>query len=348
MACSLVVLTLHSSLLCVYEEGEAMFYLQELIANADLALVVKLLCIGAGAGMVSGVTGLGGGVVIVPFLSLFLGMATQSAIVISMAAVAINAVSASLTKKKQYQQLLGPAAGLERFHALTDRAKVFKYGIGLASLVTGLAFGSHNEAISIHVIDLLFFSLVAVMMFNQEIRAFVMARFSHIDFTQQHKVQDFFFGGLIGLLSAAIGIGGGTYTINYFAIRHNVDIKDGTTISNYTGFLVGVTGLIGFLLPQFLKGAVTDLGIPYPYIAVLLVAGYLGAKLGVHLQKCLDADLVKKVIYVIVLGSIAKNELPLKEVFQAMPASGIYALSAACTLAVVVFIAVRLKRASKR
>lgn len=318
-----------------------MFYLQELIANTDLVLVGKLLCIGAGAGMVSGLTGLGGGIVIVPFLCLFLGLATQSAIVISMAAVAINSVSTSLTKRKQYQQLLGSEQGHAKFHALTSKAKVFKYGIGLASLVTGLAFGYHKEAISIHIIDLLFFGLVLVMMFNQEIRAFVLARFQHIDFTQQHKVQDFFFGGLIGLLSSAIGIGGGTYTINYFAIRHNVDIKDGTTISNYTGFIVGVTGLIGFLLPQFVKGSAMDLGMPYPYIAVLLAAGYLGSKVGVTFQKLLDADLIKKVIYVVVLGSIAKNELPFKEVFHSIPTSEVYALAAA--LLVVFAIVIRLK-----
>lgn len=276
----------------------------------DVALMSKLIAVGIGAGLVSGLAGLGGGIVIVPFLCLFMGLSIQSAVIISFTAVAINSISTTITKKKQYCRNMGNKKGRAKFNGLLKKSSVFKYGIGLASLTTGLVFGRYKDAISIHLIDALLITLVLVMIYSMQIRAFMITRFKNIDFHRQNKYHDFAFGGIIGFLSSLFGGTGGTYIINYFSIRYNVSTKDGTTITNYMGIIVGITGLVGFLISHLIKQAPVELGLSYTALIIFLLVGYGGSKVGVKCQHFLTDDMIKMIRYAIILGVVFKNEFP--------------------------------------
>jgi uncharacterized membrane protein YfcA len=98
--------------------------------------------------------------------------------------------------------------------------------------------------------------------------------------TRPSKIQDFIAGTVVGALSSAIGVGGATYTMNYFAIRHNIELKDSTTVSNYTGLAVGAAGVLGFLLPSLMHHKTIDLGMPLVYVGLILLTGWFGAQWG--------------------------------------------------------------------
>ena len=65
-------------------------------------LILELLGVGALSGFIAGLTGFGGGIVIVPFLCLLLGINVQSAVIIALAAVAINSISTTKTNSLSF------------------------------------------------------------------------------------------------------------------------------------------------------------------------------------------------------------------------------------------------------
>lgn len=118
------------------------------------------------------------------------------------------------------------------------------------------------------------------------------------------KIQDFIAGTVVGALSSAIGVGGATYTMNYFAIRHNIELKDSTTVSNYMGLAVGAAGVLGFLLPSLMHHKTIDLGMPLVYVELILLTGWFGAQWGVVLQKYANVSSIKRLIYAMLIGTI--------------------------------------------
>ena len=285
----------------------------------DYLLIIELLAVGALSGVIAGLTGFGGGIVIVPFLCLLLGVNIQSAVIISLVAVAINSISTTKTKRIHYRSAYGHYKGDAKFNTLKRKACIFRWGIALSSLITGFIFGFHKDAVSVHVIDALFLGLLLVMVFSERIRLALTHATRASKFSQPSNTQDFFAGTIVGMLSSAIGVGGATYTMNYFTIRHNVELKDSTTVSNYTGLAVGVAGVLGFLLPSWLRNQSIDLGMPLSYVGLILLTSWFGSQWGVALQRHANVQLIKRMIYCLLIGTILKNELPLTEMMDIQP-----------------------------
>lgn len=266
------------------------------ISQQHLAMVL----LGTVAGIISGLTGFGGGIVIVPILCLVFQVPMQSAIVISLAAVCLNGFAAAKQKKKQL--------GHEEFFDLIGLAKHFKLGLGVASLCVGLLLGASKSLVSVHIINALFALLLVVMIYTPKIRQWANDTYAHVDFSKPTPILDATVGAGVGTISALIGVGGASYTITYFNVRHDVDIKDGTTISNTTGILTGFAGLLGFVLPSLLQLQLPHVALGIFSVALLLSFGMLGTKLGVRLQNKLSANAVKYAIYALVLICIFKSE----------------------------------------
>lgn len=261
---------------------------------------VAMILLGTVAGIISGLTGFGGGIVIVPILCLVFQVPMQSAIVISLAAVCLNGFAAAKQKKKQL--------GHEEFFDLIGLAKHFKLGLGVASLCVGLLLGASKNLVSVHVINALFALLLVVMLYAPKIRQWANDTYAHVDFTKPTPILDATVGAGVGTISALIGVGGASYTITYFNVRHDVDIKDGTTISNTTGILTGFAGLVGFVLPSLLQMQAPQLALGLVSIVLLLSFGMFGTKLGVGLQNRLSPKAVKYAIYALVIICIIKSE----------------------------------------
>jgi uncharacterized membrane protein YfcA len=274
-----------------------------------------------------------------------LGINVQSAVIIALAAVAINSISTTKTKRIHYRSEYGRYKGDAKFNTLKRKAGVFRWGIAFASLVTGFVFGFHKDAVSVHLIDALFAGLLLVMVFSDQIRQVLTRYLSEAHLSRPSKIQDFIAGTVVGALSSAIGVGGATYTMNYFAIRHNIELKDSTTVSNYTGLAVGAAGVLGFLLPSLMHHKTIDLGMPLVYVGLILLTGWFGAQWGVVLQKYANVSSIKRLIYAMLIGTILKNELPLEEVTHMQPQT-LSLIIAVCSMLIALHM-VRKERKSK-
>jgi hypothetical protein len=84
---------------------------------SSLALLLGLLGIGVAAGVLAGLLGVGGGVLLVPFLVLAVGMSQHEAEATSLLVVLPTAVIASLTLRRRGVGDLGAALGMGLFGA---------------------------------------------------------------------------------------------------------------------------------------------------------------------------------------------------------------------------------------
>lgn len=84
---------------------------------SSLALLLGLVGVGVAAGVLAGLLGVGGGVLLVPFLVLAVGMSQHEAEATSLLVVLPTAVIASLTLRRRGVGDLGAALGMGLFGA---------------------------------------------------------------------------------------------------------------------------------------------------------------------------------------------------------------------------------------
>lgn len=108
-------------------------------------------------------------------------------------------------------------------------------------------------------------------------------------------------GNVIGVVSSLVGIGGGTLSVP-FMVWHNVPVHTAIGTSAAIGFPIAVAGTVGFVLNGWRDGAVPSHAIGYVYLPALagiVVVSVLFAPLGARLAHALPVDKLKKVFAVL-------------------------------------------------
>jgi hypothetical protein len=108
-------------------------------------------------------------------------------------------------------------------------------------------------------------------------------------------------GGVIGAISAIVGIGGGTMTVP-FLVWCNVSMRNAVATSSACGLPIAVAGAIGFIftgwnevaLPTYSSGYVY-----WPAFAGIVAASILTAPLGARLAHRLPAAQLKHIFAVL-------------------------------------------------
>ena len=108
-------------------------------------------------------------------------------------------------------------------------------------------------------------------------------------------------GGVIGVVSSLVGIGGGTLSVP-FMVWHNIPIHRAIGTSAAIGFPIAVSGTLGYIssgwgaenLPAWSLGYVS-----IPALVSIAVMSVLTAPLGVRLAHSLPVDKLKRVFAVI-------------------------------------------------
>lgn len=238
---------------------------------------LMLALIGALGGLVSGAAGLGGGIVLVPAIVALLGReATGEAIMVSLFAVLLNSLSATLQNRK--------ARGAVDYWRLVRGARWYTAGAAAMALLVALAVGQHHGVVSKQTLGGLQLLLVACMLVPRRWYEHLRARHG--------RVKDTAFGSMVGGVSALIGVGGGTYTMCYFLV-HGRPIKDCTLTCNFVGIFVGLMGVVGYcgLAPAAGTHVIDALG-----KTLLIAAGVAASPLGVKLQARLSAALIRNAV----------------------------------------------------
>ena len=247
------------------------------------------LVVGAGAGIIAGMLGLGGGVVIVPALAILFDraafppeIAMHMAIGTSLAVIVPTSVTSVYTHYR-HNAILWPL-----FTKLTP-------GVALGALI-GPQIALYLPGPFLTRMFGAFVTLVSVQIFLDKQRAP-----GSTDLPGPPAL--IATGTGIGALSAILGIGGGSLTVPFLTYCR-VAIRNAVATSSAVGFVLALIGAIGFLQtgwshPQTPPGS---LGFVYgPAFFGLVVASMALAPVGAWLAHNIPTRLLKQ-IFALILG----------------------------------------------
>jgi uncharacterized protein len=252
----------------------------------ELLIYGSYLLIGLLAGLIGGLMGLGGGIVIVPalyFLFVWQGFPADSIMQL--------AVATSLTT------IIFTAIAATRAHHLRSAV--------LWPLVRGLTPGIIIGAILGGFVVALVPSDVLRVAFG----LFEIAVAAQIAFgakpppqrTLPGKSGQLAAGGVIGSLSAILGIGGGTLTVP-FLIWCNTSIHKAVATASACGLPIALVGTVTLIISGWQRPELppNTLGFVYwPAAAAIIVASFIAAPWGVRLAHALPVTTLKRVFAVV-------------------------------------------------
>ncbi len=251
--------------------------------------MILLVIAGLTAGILSGLLGIGGGLVLVPsllMLSSELGAdAAKVALATSLATIPFTGGWAAFQQSR-----LGNV----------DFGKVKKLSAGVA---VGAVLGSCSAAlvpdVALKVVFVVFAAYVGVQMLLN-----LQPRFPVAFSTRSATIA----GAVTGALSSWVGIGGGTIVVPFLASTGE-DMKRAVGISSAVGVVVAVFASLGYALSAWRLGTSFPGRWGYVHLgafASIVPASMLGAYIGVRLGVFVSAPLLKKIFAVLLLGSAAK------------------------------------------
>ncbi len=248
--------------------------------------VIIYLLLGAFAGLVAGLLGVGGGLIIVPVLVFIFtdqGMAdhliVHMAIGTSLATIVFTSIS-SVRAHHQHGAVLWPV-----FWQLTP-------GILIGAWL-GALFADVLAADQLRRFFGVFELLVAIQM------SFNIIPKPH--WQLPNRVGMVTAGGVIGAISAIVGIGGGTMTVP-FLVWCNVAMRKAVATSSACGLPIAIAGASGFVftgwnaagLPAYSSGFVY-----WPAFIGIVIASILFAPLGARLAHRLPSAQLKRIFAVL-------------------------------------------------
>jgi uncharacterized protein len=263
--------------------GAGMEWLQVFIEQYALFCLIGMI-----VGVLSGLLGIGGGIVLVPMLHAILvakgfsaDVAFHMALATSMACIVFTSLS-SITAHHKNQNIVWPYVW-----AMVPMAFL---GSLLATLV------------AIHLNALYLTLFFAVFTFYAAIQLFLDRK------PAQHKVpgkvEISLVALLIGVISALVSIGGGTLTVPYLAMR-NVSVKQAIGTSAVLGFPIALASTFSYLQDAIrqTEHAPDTFGLLYlPAIMLIAPFSVLFAPAGVALTKRLPVKVLKRTFAIFLMG----------------------------------------------
>ncbi len=259
----------------------------------DPILILELATLGLCTGYMAGLLGVGGGMLISPFLTLILSarglpadLAVKMAIATSMATIMFT----SLSSVRAHHQ-----RGAVRW----DLVKSFAPGIVLGGMLASVGVFAVLKGSALAIVFALFVSFSATQMF--------------LDKKPRPSRQlpgpagRFGAGAVIGFLSGLVGAGGGFVSVP-FMVAHNVAILNAVATSAALGFPIAVANTAGYVISgSDVSGLPTGaLGYVWlPALAVIASCSVLTAPLGAGMAHRMPIAQLKRVFALVLYGLAA-------------------------------------------
>ena len=258
---------------------------------SDIMLVSSVL--GIVSGLLAGLFGIGGGLVIVPVLAVLFKTHGFSADLIMIMAVATSLAVISFTA----------VSSVWAHHRLGSVIwpKVLRLvpGIIVGSAV-GAMVAKQISAEGLRIFLVVFLLYVGIQM--------ALEITPKAGLVKQSRLLDFFVAIIIGLLSAIVGIGGGTLTVPYL-VRGQMIMRNAVAISSACGLPIAVAGTTSYILLGLNVGNLPEGSIGYIYLPAFLATGLtsiLTAPLGAKLAHRLPAKKLKRYFSLLLFVMAAK------------------------------------------
>ena len=249
----------------------------------DLALVLELAFLGLFAGFLAGLLGIGGGMLMVPFLTYMLGhrgvdanLAVKMAIATSMATIIFTSLSSVRAHHKK---------GAVRW----DLVKGLAPGIVLGSMIGSMGIFALVKGTSLALFFALFVGFSATQMFLDKKPS---ATRQMPGFAGQMGA-----GGFIGMLSGLVGAGGGFISVP-FMTWCNVAIHQAVATSAALGLPIAVANVFGYIMAGLKLDHLPPYSFGYlwlPALGVIASCSVLMAPVGASVAHKLPVKKLKRV-----------------------------------------------------
>ena len=254
-------------------------------------LIFFLLAIGSCTGFLAGLLGIGGGMVMVPFVSLILEARGYPADYTIKIAVATSLATICFTS------LSSVYAHHQRGAVLWPVVRVLAPGIVVGSLV-GAQVTASLPAKTLGIVFACFVAFSATQM--------LLDRKPKPSRTLPGRIATFGVGNLIGVISALVGAGGAFISVP-FMTWCNIKIHSAVGTSAALGFPIALAGTLGYIwagqdLPPMPPGSLGYLYVPG--VVVISLASVMTAPLGARTAHRMDIRPLKKV-FALVLYALA-------------------------------------------
>lgn len=259
----------------------------------SLSLIVELLVLGLATGFLAGLLGIGGGMLMVPFLTIILGqrgvpahLAVKMAIATSMATILFTSLSSVRAHHRR---------GAVRWPLVRGMAP----GIVLGGLLAGAGAFALLKGQVLAAVFGLFVSFSATQMLRNKKPAPSRQMPGLAGQTAA--------GGGIGFVSGLVGAGGGFVSVP-FMTWCNVPIHQAVATSAALGFPIALANTVGYIiggwhLPAVVPGAFGYLYLPA--LGVIALASVSMAPLGARAAHAMDVAQLKKAFAVLLYGLAA-------------------------------------------
>lgn len=243
-----------------------------------MAELTPFIALGVFSGFIAGLLGVGGGLIIVPVLLYILAGSVDQAVLmhtaVGTALAAIVFTSISSVRAHHHQG----AIQWQNFKKLTPTILLGAFSGAMLTKLLSFDF--------MRIFFALFELTVAVIMY------FGISNSKHVNDLSSWVWSAI--GYIIGLVSAIVGIGGGTMTTP-FLTYNNVDIKNAIATSAAVGLPIAVAGALGFVVAGW--NLESSVGLGFIHIEALLsiaIMSVLSAPLGAILAHRMDGKKLKK------------------------------------------------------
>jgi uncharacterized membrane protein YfcA len=255
--------------------------------NFDPLLIVELATLGLATGFLAGLLGIGGGMLIGPFVTIILSargvsadLAVKMAIATSMATIIFTSVSSVRAHHKR---------GAVRWDIVKGLAPGIVLGGAIASMgVFSVLKGSWLA---------LFFAVFVGFSATQMLLDKKPKPSSEMPGTRGQVLV----GSVIGFVSGLVGAGGGFISVP-FMLAHNVVIINAVATSAALGFPIALANAIGYVVSGMSTVGLPAWSLGYiwlPGLAVIACCSVLTAPLGANMAHRLPVAKLKKVFAII-------------------------------------------------
>lgn len=259
-----------------------------------LEIFVAFLLLGAVAGFLAGLFGIGGGMIIVPTLVYLLpkiGVADDLLMSIALGTSFSTIVITTFSAAQRHNKLGNVEWSVVRYFVPALMASVFVSGLIVSDL-------PKSVMTKIFAVMVLYLSLKMVLSLKPKAQA-------DKPLTTQSTL---IAGGIIGMLSSFAGIAGGAFIVPFLNGR-GVELKRAIGTSSLCGSLLGLAGALSFMISGWNSEHLPPYSLGYIYLPALLgivSTSVFTSKLGASAANRLPVPILKKA-FAVMLMLIALN-----------------------------------------
>lgn len=254
----------------------------------SIEFVVLLLALGAVVGVLSGLLGIGGGLIMVPALLYLLPLAGISPHVTMHFALGTSLATAILTTGSSAVN-----------HIKLDNVVFYAVKYLLPGIILGGFLGSSiTQWLPSQYLPKVF----GVIVFFLSIQMFLSIHAS-VGNALPNRPVSMMCGVVIGTLATLAGISGGSLTVP-FLNRYGLEMKQSVGTASVCGFVIAISGVIGFIWHGAHLSMRPAYSIGYIYLPALLCVACVSmftARLGARLTAQLHTVMLKKIFAVFLI-----------------------------------------------